>query len=86
MSNYIRAKVLSSPKGENDTYAKCKHLHSLCKTAKKRERESMENYRGLFSNVIGVHIKINIIQLVKAYCYFEVGRRWNSGLTSLYHT
>ena len=30
--------------------------------------------------------KISIIQLVKAYCYFVlVGRRWNSGLTSLYH-
>ena len=33
MSNYTREKVLSYPEGENDKYAKYKHLHSLCKTA-----------------------------------------------------
>ena len=31
ISNYTRAKILVLPKGENDTYTKCKHLHSLCK-------------------------------------------------------
>ena len=32
MSNYTRAKVLSSPKRGKMTHTKCKHSHSLCKT------------------------------------------------------